>query len=73
MVAPLIWLLIFDGLVVLVWWVASSIFGITAEPRIKQVMVGLVILINVVIVLFWLLALTGAMPSSFLHGPTFSK
>lgn len=73
MVAPLIWLLVFDGVVVLIWWVASSVLGITAEPRLKQLMLGLVILINAVVVVAWLLALTGALPTSFLHGPSFSK
>lgn len=68
-VAPLIWLLIFDAIVCGIYWLATSVFGVTAPPRLLQVMIGLVILINVVIVVVWLLDLTGIGSMNFLQGP----
>jgi hypothetical protein len=71
MVGPLIWLLVFDVVVCLVYWVIFGLLTVTAPPRLMQVMVGLVILINVVIVLVWLLGLLGVAPSGLLHGPSY--
>jgi multisubunit Na+/H+ antiporter MnhC subunit len=68
-VAPLIWLLVFDFIVCVIYWLATSVFGITTPDKLMKVMIGLVILINVVIVLFWLLGLFGVAPETFMHGP----
>ena len=68
-VGPLVWLLIFDFIVCLIWWAATSLFGITGPDKLVRVMVGLVILINVVVVLFWLLALFGVSTGMLMQGP----
>lgn len=67
-VAPLVWLLVFDLVVALVYW-AIGLMGVTFEGRLLNLMIGLVILINVVIVLFWLLGLLGYAPVMDMPGP----
>jgi hypothetical protein len=69
-VGPLVWLLIFDFVVCVIYWLATSVFGVTAPDKLMKVMIGLVILINVVIVLFWLLNLFGVAPGNLLQGPS---
>ena len=68
-VGPLIWLLGFDLVVCVIWWVATSLLGITAPEKLLKLMVGLVVLINVVIVLFWFLELLGVSTGSLMQGP----
>jgi hypothetical protein len=70
MVQPLLWLLLFDVLVCLVWWGLSS-FGIlgTAPPRLQQVMLAIVILINVVVIIVWAMNLLGIPAAHLLEGP----
>jgi hypothetical protein len=69
MIAPLIWLLVFDAVVCFVWWGLTSVLGVTAPERLMKLMIGLVILINAVVLVFWVLALFGVAPESLLHGP----
>jgi hypothetical protein len=70
MVQPLLWLLLFDVLVCLVWWGLSS-FGIlaTAPARLQQVMLGIVILINLVIIIVWAMNILGVPAGHLLEGP----
>lgn len=67
-VAPLIWLLVFDLVVGLIWW-ALGHFGITLHPRLEQVMIFLVILINLVVVIVWLMSFLGWGPAHLYEGP----
>lgn len=57
-VYPLVWLLVFDLIVGLIWWGLGAI-GVSLHPRLEQVMIGLVIIINVVVAIFWLIGLLG--------------
>jgi multisubunit Na+/H+ antiporter MnhC subunit len=68
-VGPLLWLLAFDFVVCVIYWLATSVFGMTAPDKLMKVMIGLVILINVVVVLVWLLGVFGVAPSAFMQGP----
>jgi hypothetical protein len=70
MVQPLLWLLLFDVLVCLVWWGLNS-FGIlgTAPARLQQVMLAIVILINVVVIIVWAMNLLGVPAGHLLEGP----
>jgi hypothetical protein len=56
--------------VLLVYWGLSS-FGIlaSAPQRLQQVMIGLVILINVVIVIVWAMGMLGITSGHMLEGP----
>lgn len=67
-VAPLVWLLVFDLVVGLVYW-ALGLMGVTIEGRLLNLMIGLVILINVVIVIFWLLGILGYAPGLSMSVP----
>jgi hypothetical protein len=69
MVGPLIWLLLFDLAVVLVWWALTSLLGVTAPERLLKIMIGIVILINVIVIVLWALALFGLTPESLFQGP----
>lgn len=73
MIAPLIWLLVFDVVVCVIYWVIFNLLGVSAPPRLMQVMVGLVILINVVVVLVWLLGILGVAPGGLLQGPAYHR
>jgi hypothetical protein len=69
MIQPLIWLLVFDLIVCVVWWLVFNVLGVSGPPRLTQVMAGIVIAINVIIILVWLLGLLGVAPSGLLEGP----
>lgn len=60
-VAPLVWLLVFDLIVGLIWW-GLGMLSVNLDARLGTVMIGLVIIINVVIVIFWLLGILGYAP-----------
>lgn len=67
-IAPLVWLLVFDAIVGLVWWGLKAV-GVTFPGRLEQVMTGLVIVINVVVVIVWLLDMIGWAPGGLANGP----
>jgi hypothetical protein len=69
MVAPLIWLLGFDVVVCIVWWLIFKVLGVQGPPRLLGVMGILVIAINVIVVLVWLLGVLGVTPASLMQGP----
>jgi hypothetical protein len=58
-VQPLVWLLIFDVVLAVIWWILSMFGFSIPEPRLRQVIVALIIIINVVVVLVWLLGFLG--------------
>jgi hypothetical protein len=66
-VAPLVWLLVFDLIVGLIWWGLGQL-GVSIDARLQNVMIGLVIVINVVVVIVWLLGLLGWTPN-LMGGP----
>lgn len=70
MVAPLVWLLVFDVVVCLVWWGLTSLFEVTAPDKMMKLMIGIVILINAVVIIVWMLGLFGLSPSHLLEGPS---
>lgn len=72
MVAPLVWLLVFDFVVALVYAVVSW-FGVAIEPTLHRIMIGLILLINLVVIIVWLLGLLGLAPSGLLQGPDYRR
>jgi hypothetical protein len=66
-VAPLVWLLVFDLIVGLIWWGLGQL-GVSLDARLAQVMIGLIIIINVVVVIVWLLGMLGYSPN-LMGGP----
>jgi hypothetical protein len=66
-VAPLVWLLVFDLVVGLIWWGLGQL-GVSLDARLQNVMVALVIIINIVVVIVWLLGMLGWTPN-LLGGP----
>jgi hypothetical protein len=66
-VAPLVWLLVFDLVVGLIWWGLGQL-GVSIDARLQNVMVALVIIINIVVVIVWLLGMLGWTPN-LLGGP----
>jgi hypothetical protein len=66
-VAPLVWLLVFDLIVGLIWWGLGQM-SVHIDARLQNLMVGLVIVINVVVVIVWLLGILGWSPN-LMGGP----
>jgi hypothetical protein len=67
-IGPLVWLLVFDLIVGLIWWALGKV-GVAIDATLMQVMVGLVIIINVFVVLMWILGMLGWTPTGMLSGP----
>ena len=68
MVAPLVWLLGFDLLVVVVYWLLTSVLGMTIQSRMQNLMFGLVLLINAVVIVVWAVDFLG-ISTGWLTGP----
>lgn len=73
MIGPLIWLLLFDLLVCLVWWLVFSVGGVSGPPRLVQVMGIIVIAINVVVLIFWVMELFGMTAGQWMQGPVLRR
>lgn len=62
MVGPLVWLLVFVFIVAMIY-AGVKWLGVPIHPRLEQIMIGLVGLIVIVVVLFWLLGFIGWTPT----------
>lgn len=62
MIQPLLWLLVFVFVVAMIY-AGVKWLGVPIHPTLERLMVGLVGLIVIVVLLFWLLQLVGYSPS----------
>lgn len=71
-VMPLVWLLLFDALVCVVYTLFGW-FEIKTPDKLGKVMVGLVIVINVFVLILWLLSFFGVALGDLAHGPFYRR